>query len=524
MANQRITMQKLRTLLAFHLAGKSQRLIARQLGIHRRTVSTYLTLLTAYAGGELSALQDFDESSLWQIVTSSDQSATETALASIDLSTLFPDYEKRLSKVGITKRLLWEDYCLNHNGKLSYSRFCRVFLQWERTSKLSLRMEHKAGDKLFIDFAGNKLYLSDSDNDTKIAVEVFVAVLGYSQLTYCQAVYSQRKADFLSALSNSLTFYGGVPQAIVPDNLKSAVTKADRYEPDLNESMADFGEHYQTTIYPTRSHRPKDKALVEKTINTLYTRVYAALSNKVFCSLSALNEAISALVAVHNRTPFQGKDHCRQSLFDALERDSLSPLPNSRYELKWFRDAKVHPNCHVKLSEDKHHYSVPYKYVGKTVQIRYTTETVEIYADYQRIAIHQRFIAKGGYTTLKEHLHPSHQWVMNWSPEFFEQQAAKIGENTLRLIQQLLITRRYPEQGYKSCAGVLSLARKVSNKRLEDACERALAYEYVSVKLVQSILDRELDKVPIKSDLTQEESQTPVIPLHANIRGASHYQ
>lgn len=229
-------------------------------------------------------------------------------------------------------------------------------------------------------------------------------------------------------------------------------------------------------------------------------------------------------MAVHNRTPFQGKDHCRQSLFDALERDSLSPLPNSRYELKWFRDAKVHPNCHVKLSEDKHHYSVPYKYVGKIVQIRYTTETVEIYVDYQRIAIHQRFIAKGGYTTLKEHLHPSHQWVMNWSPEFFEQQAAKIGENTLRLIQQLLITRRYPEQGYKSCAGVLALAKKVSNKRLEDACERALAYEYVSAKLVQSILDRELDKVPIKSDLPQEESQTPVIPLHANIRGASHYQ
>jgi transposase len=370
MANQRITIQKLRTLLAFHLAGKSQRLIGRQLGIHRRTVSTYLSLLTAHAGGELSSLQDFDESSLWQIVTSSDPSATETALASIDLSTLFPDYEKRLSKVGITKRLLWEDYCLNHNGKLSYSRFCRVFLQWERTSKLSLRMEHKVGDKLFIDFAGNKLYLSDSHNDTKIAVEVFVAVLGYSQLTYCQAVYSQRKADFLSALSNSLTFYGGVPQAIVPDNLKSAVTKADRYEPDLNESMADFGEHYQTTIYPTRSHRPKDKALVEKTINTLYTRVYAALWDKVFCSLSALNEAISALVAVHNRTPFQGKDHCRQSLFDALERDSLSPLPTSRYELKYFRDAKVHPNCHVKLSQDKHHYSVPYKYVGKTVQIR----------------------------------------------------------------------------------------------------------------------------------------------------------
>lgn len=517
MANQRITMQKLHRLIELHLSGKSQRQIAGMLGIHRRTISNYLTSLTVYSGGELLALQSLDEASLWQIVnTTLRQESTEK-----DITTLFTAYAKRLAQVGMTRQLLWEDYRNHHGGKLSYSRFCRVFAKWHHTSKISLHIEHKAGDKLFIDFAGSKLYLSDPHTHHKTAVEVFVAVLGYSQLTYCQAVYSQKKGDFLSALSNALSYLGGVPQAIVPDNLKSAVHKADRYEPDLNESITDFAHHYQTTIYPTRSHRPKDKALVEKTVNILYTRIYTALADKVFYSLSALNQAIRERLALHNLTPFQGKTESRQSLFDEVERVTLQALPPTRYEFKWFREAKVHPNCHVKLSEDKHYYSVPYKYVGKTVQLRYTQESVEIYLDYQRIAIHDRIIAKGGYTTLKEHLHPSHQWVMNWSPEFFEAQAVKIGQQTLRAIQQLLITRKYPEQGYKSCAGVLALAKKVGNDRLENACERALAYEYISAKLIESILDRELDKVPIPDE---EPTQRSVIPLHPNIRGAGNYQ
>jgi transposase len=519
MANQRITMQKLHKLIELHLSGKSQRQISRLLGIHRRTVNSYLTVLTHYSSGDLSALQNSDEGLLWQIVTATP--SLESLPTKIDIVNLFPEYEKKLAKVGMTKYLLWEDYRDKHSGKLSYSRFCRVFSQWQRNSKISLHITHKAGDKLFIDFAGSKLYLTDSQTNEKIAVEVFVAVLGYSQLTYCQAVMSQKKPDFLLALSNALSFYGGVPQAIVPDNLKSAVTKADRYEPDLNESLADFADHYQTTIYPTRSHRPKDKALVEKTVNILYTRIYTAISERIFTSLTQLNEAIRERLNLHNITPLQGKTESRQSLYDELEQATLQPLPSTRYELRWFRDAKVHPNCHVKLSEDKHYYSVPYKYVGKTVQLRYTQETVEIYADYQRIAIHERIIAKNGYTTLKEHLHPSHQWVMNWSPEFFETQATKIGQHTLKAVQQLLLSRKYPEQAYKSCAGVLALAKKVGNQRLENACERALAYEYISAKLIQSILDRDLDKVPITD---QEPTQTPVIPLHPNIRGASNYQ
>lgn len=521
MANQRITMQKLHKLIELHQSGKSQRYISRHLGIHRRTVSNYLQLLLSYSGGNLGTLAAVEEARLWQIVNTSIQPQAISSDVVVDIISLFPDYQKRLAKVGMTRQLLWQDYCHVHRGKLSYSRFCRVFAKWQQNSKLSLRIDHKAGDKLFIDFAGSKLYWTDPQTHEKIAAEVFVAVLGCSQLTYCQAVFSQKKADFFSALSNALVFYGGVPQAIVPDNLKSAVRRADRYEPDLNESMADFGEHYQTTIYPARSHRPKDKALVERTVNILYTRIYTWLADRTFYSLAALNEAIRERLLLHNTTLLQGKTQSRWDIFEEVERAALCELPAYRYELKWFREAKVHPNCHIKLSEDKHYYSVPYKYVGSKVQVRYTTESVEIYFDYQRIAIHERIIAQGGYTTLKEHLHPSHQWVMNWSPEFFENQASKIGPHTFKVIQQLLVSRKYPEQGYKSCAGVLALGKKAGNERLENACERAIAYEYVSVKLVQSILDRELDKVPIKPE---ESSQTPVIPLHTNIRGASHYQ
>jgi transposase len=517
MANQRITMQKLQKLIELHLSGKSQRQISGLLGIHRRTISNYLTALSRYSHGDLLTLQGLDESSLWGIVNTPLVSPERVT----DIISLFPSYEKRLAQVGMTRYLLWEDYRGHHEGKLSYSRFCRVFAKWKKNSKISLHIEHKAGDKLFIDFAGKKLYLTDPQSNETTAVEVFVAVLGYSQLTYCQVIPSQKKPDFLSALANALAFYGGVPQAIVPDNLKSAVTKADRYEPDLNESLADFADHYQTTIYPTRSRRPKDKALVEKTINIIYTRIYAALCDKVFSTPAQLNEAIRERLTKHNLTPLQGKTESRQSLFDDIERVTLQILPAVPYELRWFREAKVHPNCHVKLSEDKHYYSVPYKHVGMTVQIRYTQQTVEIYADYQRIAIHERIIAKNGYTTLKEHLHPSHQWVMNWSPEFFQTQAAKIGQHTLKAIQQLILSRKYPEQAYKSCAGLLALAPKVGNQRLENACERALAYEYISAKLIQSILDRELDKVPIREE---ELTQVSVIPLHPNIRGAGNYQ
>jgi transposase len=516
MSNQRIKMQKLKKLIEFTIANTAQRTISSVLGIHRRTVVNYQGLLKSHTGGDLNLLADSTEEDLWQIVTLKDNPTAEK-----DLFLLFPEYENQLSKVGVTIRFLWEGHCKAGSNLISYSQFCRLFRKWGATQKLTLRMEHKAGDKLFIDFAGNKLHLTDAQTGLKTPVEVFLAVLGYSQLTYCQAVYSQKKADFILALANSLTFFGGVPQAIVPDNLKSAVKKASKYEPDINDSLADFAAHYNTTIYPTRSHSPKDKALVEKTVSIIYTRVYAVLSKQVFYSLNALNEAIRELITLHNQALFQGKSDSRQLRYDQIERQALQPLPATRYELKLSRIAKVHPDCHVKLSDDKHYYSVPYKYVGQHVKIRYSAETVEVYHNYSRIAIHKRLHKIGAYSTNKDHLHPSHQWVLNWSPEFFLKQAQNIGNNTLKAIEQVLNAKRYPEQAYKTCAGILALTKKenIGKKRLEDACERALAYDYVSLKVVNGILDNGLDSIAI-----YEEKQTRVIPLHSNIRGSDQYK
>lgn len=513
MANHRISMKQLQKFIKYYLSGRSKRSIAAELQVSRHTIDNYLGYLKASVGEDLSCLLSWTEEALHQLVKQQDAPSTLQ-----ELEKLFPIYAKELQKVGVTRLLLWEKYCLTTSNAVNYSRFCYYFRLWQSSQKVTMHIEHKAGDKLYIDFAGEKLYITDPQSGQKQAVEVFIATLGCSQYTYCQAVYSQKKADFLLALANALTYFGGVPQAIVPDNLKSAVTKADRYEPDLNESIEDFAAHYDTCIFPARSRKPKDKALVERTIGILYTRIYAPINEQIFFSLSQLNEAIRQRLEIHNQMSFQSKNDSRKSLFEELERSVLKALPATRYELKTFRKAKVQQNCHVLLSEDKHYYSVPYRYVGQYVRLIYSADGIEIYHEHKRIATHERFRAKHQYTTLKEHLPAQYQYLMNWNPEFFEGQALKIGANTLLVIQQMLANRNYAEQGYKSCAGVLALAKKVGKERLENACERALIYDYVSIKILQSILDKDLDKVPINTDCT------PIIPLHPNIRGAANYQ
>jgi transposase len=513
MANHRISMKQLQKFIKYHLSGRSKRSIAEELQVSRHTIDNYLGYLKASVGEDLSCLLSWTEESLHQLVKQQD---TPSTLQELEL--LFPSYAKELQKVGVTRLLLWEKYCLTTSNAVNYSRFCYYYRLWQCSQKVTMHIEHKAGDKLYIDFAGEKLYIIDPQSGEKQAVEVFIATLGCSQYTYCQAVYSQKKADFLLALANALTYFGGVPQAIVPDNLKSAVTKPDRYEPDLNESIEDFASHYNTCIFPARSRKPKDKALVERTVGILYTRIYVPINEQNFSSLSQLNEAIRQRLEIHNQMSFQSKDDSRKSLFEELERSVLKELPATRYELKTFRKAKVQQNCHVLLAEDKHYYSVPYRYVGQYVKLIYSAESIEIYHEHKRIATHERFREKHQYTTLKEHLPAQHQYLMNWNPEFFEGQAMKIGANTLLVIQQMLANRNYAEQGYKSCAGVLALAKKVGKERLELACERALVYDFVSIKILQSILDKDLDKVPISADCT------PIIPLHPNIRGAANYQ
>jgi transposase len=292
-----------------------------------------------------------------------------------------------------------------------------------------MQMEHKAGDKLYVDFAGDKLSIIDEQTGEVHPVEVFVTILGTSQLTYVEAVMTQQKEDFIAACENAMHYCGGIPAAIVPDNLKSAVTKSSKYEPTLNETFADFAEHYGTAILPARAYRPRDKALVENAVRIIYTRIYVKIKRKDYFSLEALNAAIITALEEHNNAPLRGRNYSRRQQFDDIEKSALLPLPPLRYELKKHQYATVAKNGHAGLSADKHYYSVPYRFIGKKVKLLYSRHSVEIYYNYERIALHQRTKSPYQYTTQKEHMASTHRFVSEWTPERFTSWAASIHED-----------------------------------------------------------------------------------------------
>lgn len=516
MANQRKPMHLIKQIIQLKQAGLSIRQISKRLDISRNTLRGYIRQLESQLLN-WEQLSQQPESELARLTSRPAKPAAPTQYEV--LRERFPTMEQELTRNGVSRYLLWLEYKQQYPEGYQYVQFCYHYRQWKLASQVSLRMEHKAGDKLFVDFAGDALYLSDAKTGELRPVAVFVAVLGCSQLTFVRAVMSQRTEDFLACLAQTFTYLGGVPAAVVPDNLKAAVSKADRYEPELNPSLSDFALHYQTTILPARVRKPKDKSLVEGAVDIVYGRVYAPLRKRVFHSLSELNVAISELTQKHNQTRFQGKEYSRQQLFEEREKAMLKALPATAYELKHYYQGKVQKNSHVLLSEDKHYYSVPFRYVGHPVKLVYTLDWVEIYCQYERIALHKRSLTKYGYSTHKEHLPSHHQWVLDWNPDYFQQWASRVGEQTLLAIQALLAGRIHPEQTYKSCIGVLTLEKKVGKERLEKACQRALLFGSVSYKLIRSILDKGLEQLP--------ESQSFIIttpPIHENIRGKQAYQ
>ena len=515
MANQIIPMSKLKKFLKLSLEGKSLRQISELTGMSRNTIFKYNDLLSKHplSRKELSNLSDKE---LYSIVypPSVEKQAHEV------LYGLFPEMDVQLSRVGVTKFMLWEKYKQNHPEGVQYSQFCEHYRRYQKSQQITCVLEHKAGDKMMVDFAGKKLYLTDKQTKDKIPVEFFVAILPCSQYTYAEACLSQQTPDFLHCLSNALSWFGGVPAAIVTDNLKPSVIKASKYDPEINHSMSDFADHYDTAVLPTRARKPKDKALVESAINILYTRVYAPLHDRVFYTLQELNDAITELLRKHNQQNFQGKTISRIQQFDTLERNELRPLPACAFEQKTYVQAKVHPNCHVMLGKDKHHYSVPYQYIGQKVEIGYTSQTVEVFLKYDRIAIHQRNRTPNRYTTNEAHLHPKHHFYQNWSRDHFIKQGTKIGPNTLVLVEQMFLQCKHPEQAFKACQGVLQLAVKYGNNRVEEASSICIQYDFVSY--------RKLDKILALADqglfASLNDDQQDVNIDHKNIRGESYYQ
>lgn len=513
MANQRVAMHLLRQILLLQQQQKSIRDIARSLGLARNTVRGYLRMLPDPA---TLILQQLSDERLDELLQSRAPMRPPDAPLTI-LQQRFATIDHQLTQPGVTRYGLWLDYKAEHPDGYQYTQFCHYYRLWSQRQQTSMHFDHKAGDKLFVDFAGKRLSLTNQDTGEIRPVEFFVAVLGCSQLTYAQAVASQRKEDFIIALQNALHYFGGVPRAIVPDNLKAAVTRADRYEPQINETLADFALHYQTTILPARSGKPRDKALVEGAVNILYRRIYAPLRHTVFHRLDELNAAIRPLLDAHNQMRFQNRGYSRHSQFEERERMHLMGLPNTTYLIKHYAGSRVQKNGHVLLSADKHYYSVPYRYIGQWVRLIYTSSSVEVYCQHQRIATHQRLRGQYHYSTLKEHLPPAHQWVNDWNPEAFIRRADRVGHQTRQAVEALLTSRTHPEQAYRSCQGVLSLEKKVGKERLERACERALSYQSVSYKVIRSIIERGLDNLDGTGPVS-------AVPAHENIRGASAYQ
>jgi len=419
----------------------------------------------------------------------------------------------------MNRRILWEAYRKEFPDGFQYTQFCFYYNQWKARVNPTMHLDHKAGDKLYVDFAGEKLTITDKESGEIIEVEVFVAILGASQLTYVEAVLSQQKEDFIAACEDALHYYGGVPAAIVPDNLKAAVTKSNRYEPTLNETFADFADHYATTILPARAYRPRDKALVEGAVKIVYSRIYAPIRNATYHTLAELNTAIKEALEVHNSQLLKGRNYSRRLQFEEVERATLSPLPALRYEFKKQHQATVMKNGHVCLGVDKHYYSVPYRFIGRKVKILYSRSSIEVYYHYERIAMHKRIKSPYSYTTDDDHMASTHRFVTEWTPDKFLSWGASIHEDVRLYILKILDRKQHPEQAYKSCVGILSLAKKAGNERLATACRRALGYGIHNYKTIQQILENKMDNY--------EESvfadELPM-PNHDNIRGEDYYK
>lgn len=508
----------LKQIITLHLDGYSNRRIGTSLSISRNTVNTYMLLFKG-SGYTFKELLSFDNARLETLFSSHTTIDNERYDA---LMLYFEGMNKARNHPGFTFLYHYGEYSSRTKEPYGYTQFMEHYRRKYSKIKGSMKLEHEAGKEMFIDYAGKRLHIVDRDTGELVPVEVFVAILPNSQYTYVEACRSQKRGDLIGCCENALHFYGGVPKAIVSDNLKSAVSRASKYEADINRSFKDFARHYNCVINPARGYSPQDKALVENAVHLAYQRIYYPLREMAFFSLEDLNREIWRLLERYNGLLFKRKEASRLELFQSVEREYLKPLPDTRYELKGYRRAKVQKIGYVYFSPDKTYYSVPYRYIGKETTIHYTKGTLEVYYNQRRIALHPRNPSKGSYTTNKDHLSSTHKHYSDWSPGFFKSKAAPHGSNVAACVEQIIAGVDYPEIGYKRAMGVIQLHRSYGSRRLDNACKRALQADAVSYKRIQNILKNNLDQSSLFfQDL---EDDTSHIPEHQNIRGASNYK
>ena len=518
MSNKTIDMYKIRQLLRLYASGRGSKFISSTTGIARNTVKKYLLQFVSLrlTMEEVEAMSDGQMAGAFLV----EKPKTVDRRAE-DLKVMLPALEARLRKRGVTKKMVYAEYIKECIRGYKPSAFLVRLNAYTSMGKPSMRVPHKVGDKLFIDFTGKRLHIVDLHSGEIREVEVFVAVLGYSQLTFVIAVDSQKKEDLILACQQALIFYDGVPEAIVPDNLKSAVKKASRYESELNDSFAAFATHYNTYVFPARVYKPKDKALVEGAVKIIYTSIFTKIDQEVYHDLASLNAAISVHLEAHNNTRLTGCDYSRRQQFEQQERAALKPLNKYRYDPMSVKMACVGKTGYVTV--DGRFYSIPYKFIGKKVKIMYNRTRVEAYDDHQLIAVHDRQFGKERYIQNPDHLASWHRYPAEWNPEKFIGDANQVGPAVAEYIKNVLARNEYPEKNYRACLGIINFGKRVGDARLINACIRAGSFGVYNFGIIERILLSKADFIPLDEEEEKPGTESNM-PTHENIRGEDYYK
>lgn len=515
-------MHQVKRIIEFHLQGHSIRQIERLSGISRNTVREYLRRISL-SGYSMEELLKMEDESLMGIVQIEAIEKDRSGRSADDRYGLIESrlayYKSELCRRGVTRHLLWKEYRSDHPEGYGYSQFCEHLGRYLQRDQAVMHLVHRPGEQLQVDFAGGKLGYVDRGTGEWMACEVLVCAMRYSHYVYVEALRSQQQPEFIKGLAHALHYLGGVPQSIKCDNMRTAVVRAHRYEPSFTEAMEYLAAHYDTSILAARVRKPRDKPSVEKAVDLAYKNIYAPLRDQIFYSLEELNTAIGKQLEVFNSQPFKVKAGSRRQLFEAEEKPRLKALPSSPYLIKNVTQSKVQRNYHVILGVDRHQYSVPYTLIGKRLKVIYTTDTVEVYDNLQRVAMHKRSYKKNGYTTVAEHMPPNHRHVAQqrgWDDGYFLREASYRGQAVQEVVKKILASRAFYEQTYNSCLGILRLGKQYGSQRLEAACQRALGAPLVNYGMIANILKRNLDQSP--------DDPLQTTPPHQQIRGPQSYQ
>jgi transposase len=507
----RLSMRKIKEIFRQHHNKRSYRDISRSLNVSISTISDYLSRAKKI-GLQWPFPEEWSEDELYaKLFDSSSKQALQKPLPE------WEDIHRELRKKGVTLQLLWREYKDIHPQGLGYTQFCSHYRSYVKSVSPVMRQKHKAGEKTFVDYAGMKMPWVNPLTGELHEAEIFVGSLGASQYTFVEATATQQLPDWIQSHVRMWSYFGGVSEVVVPDNLRAGVTKAHRYDPDINANYQHLSEHYGFAIVPARANEPKDKAKVENAVGLIERQILAPLRHRTFTSLAEMNAAIKLLLDKINRQPFQKMKTSRFELFESIDKPALRSLPELPYQYVEWSKAKIHIDYHFVFKD--HFYSVPYNYIHREVDLCTTSTTVECFYQGKRIAAHARSYARYQFTTLPQHMPAHHLAHAEWSPERMRRWAAKIGAQTAAFIEHMILSRAFPHQALRSCLGLLRMGKRFGDERLEKACAIALAAGATRYQQVESILKNKTDLLE-----SQCEPQNEVLSIHANIRGSNYYQ